>query len=191
MPGVSQRAPLVESGESFIINSLLGKRVVFPAAAVFRTESAMQFEGYPVIGTATDLALHLMLAMQGQVAHNPRPLVRYRMHSQSLSYTEQAIHSQASLVEWVRNGSCPLKKFEAQIARRSVKFIFSWGRFNALEGKHENAIQAMNMLQQIAPSPIWAAWFYIFDTSLFRGSAIIHAKAKQWAKRLIYRHTQS
>jgi glycosyltransferase involved in cell wall biosynthesis len=186
IPGISQRAPHVETGESFIANTLLGKRVVFPAAAIYRTKAAVQLGGYPSIGTATDLVLHLMLAMLGQVAHDPRPLIRYRMHSQSLSYTEQAIHSQANLVEWVRNESCPLKKFEMQIVKRSVKFIFSWGRFNALEGKHDNAVLALKMLQRIAPSPWWSVWFYIFDTPLLRGAAIIQVKTKQWVKRLIY-----
>lgn len=191
IPGISSRAPLVESGEHFIANALLGKRVVFPAAAVFRTKAAKQLGCYPGIGTATDLALHLMLAMQGRVAHNPQPLVRYRMHNQSLSYTEQAIQSQASLVEWVRSESCPLKKYEGQIARRSTKFIFAWGRYSALEGKQENAALALDMLQRIAPSTKWTVWFYIFKTPLFRRAAIVYTMVKQWAKKLIYRRALS
>lgn len=187
MPGISLRAPHVEGGESFIANSLLSKRVSFPAATLYRTNEARRLGGYPAIGTATDLALHLMLAMQGRVAHNSAPLVRYRMHSQSLSYTEQAIQSQASLVEWVRGESCPLKRFEAQVVAFSVNFIFRWGRFYALEGNRGNADLALKLLQRVSPSTKWRVWFYLFNTPVFRGAGNIYAMAKQWAKQLIYR----
>ena len=187
MPGISMRSPLAESGSDFITSALSGKRVVFPAAAIYRTRIALQLGGYPPIGTATDLALHLMVAMRGQVVHNPRPLVRYRMHSQSLSSTKQAIESQENLVKWCKSDSCPLKRFEAQIARRSVNFIFIWGRLNAFEGNQESAGLALKMLQRMVPSPKWAAWFYIFNTPFVRVAAKIFAQIKHFAKQLIFR----
>lgn len=186
IPGISLRAPHLETGEGFITNALRGKRVVFPAAALYRTKNARKIGGYPDIGTATDFAFHLMMAMLGRVAHNPRPLVRYRMHSLSLSYTEQAIHSQANLVDWVRCKSCPLNKLELQIIKYVTNSIIRWLKFYVVEGSQENAELGLRLLQRLSPSKKWAIWFYFFNTPVYRGWAKIHLILKQWAKRLIY-----
>ena len=187
IPGISMHAPLTESGDDFIANTLEDRRVVFPAAALYRTRQARLLGGYPPIGTATDLVLHLMLAMHGRVIHNPRTLVRYRMHTQSLSYSDQALRSQVSLVDWVRDGASPLNKFETPIIRRSINFIFRWGMFCAFEGSRENADMALKVLQRMSPSPKWAVWFYLFNNPIIQLMEKFFAAAKRWVKRLIYR----
>jgi glycosyltransferase involved in cell wall biosynthesis len=82
--GAGRRAPRRESGASFIRASLEGAREVWPSAMLYRRDVRV-LHPYADIGTAADLLHRLALATRGDVAWIESPLVRYRVHAESLS----------------------------------------------------------------------------------------------------------
>ena len=57
-----------------------------PGAAVFRRDRLAEVGGFPPeLGPASDYAVYLALARAGEVALNPREVVRYRQHDRNMS----------------------------------------------------------------------------------------------------------
>lgn len=57
-----------------------------PGAAMFRTSRIAAMGGFPAdLGPASDYAIYLALARQGEVAFDPREVVRYRQHDHNMS----------------------------------------------------------------------------------------------------------
>jgi glycosyltransferase involved in cell wall biosynthesis len=92
--------PARETGENFIRGFLNSKRPSFPSSVMFHTASGRKAGGYHTIGTATDFALHMLIASEGQVVYNSELLCYYSVHAESLSATNSALESLHALVGW-------------------------------------------------------------------------------------------
>ena len=57
-----------------------------PGAAMFRRDPVAEIGGFPAeLGPASDYAVYLALARDGEVAFDPREVVRYRQHDHNMS----------------------------------------------------------------------------------------------------------
>ncbi len=147
--GVSRPSPVYESGLNFIVKSFEMSREIFPSATMHRTDIARQLGGYPNIGTTTDLALRLSLAVSGAVRHISLPLVRYRVHQQSLSFSlESIISSFDQLYNWFElPKNQQLLCYIKYIAAYKNNYIYSLGRSQLLQGSNP---QTLSFLSQLA-----------------------------------------
>lgn len=119
--------PEKETGDSYIRGFLDRKRPTFPSAVMFRTMDAHKVGGYPKIGTATDFALHMLVASKGQVVYNPEPLCHYCVHPQALSNSSAALETIHSLIEWSDQSESIQYLYRKEVYEYCVKFIFWWG----------------------------------------------------------------
>jgi len=143
-------APHIESGKEFISNVLKGKRVAYPSATLFRTLEAKRAGGYPDIGTSTDFALHAILVKDGKISFNAKPVVQYRVHKESESFSQNALESQLKLVNWIGKKECPLGEFKEQINVYSSKSVYELGRYYALRGQKDNLNLTLSILRKIS-----------------------------------------
>lgn len=145
-------APPVEPGRDFILNRLKGQRGWMPSATLHRTEAARQAGGYPPVGTATDMALCLLIALDGTVHFNPRPLVKYRVHESNVSNgLQRVIESHEILMEWAGKPQCPLFEYSEQIKQYCVEFIFDMALSEARKMSRESSLTAMRAVRRLSP----------------------------------------
>jgi len=140
--------PVRESGDSFIRAFLDRKRPCFPSGVMFKTAAARKAGGYPKIGTATDFALHMLIASEGQVAYNPEPLCHYCMHSQALSSTEAALETIHELVAWSNESGTVQYSYKKEVYEYCVKFIFRWGLTMFCKGAVQDMRHALEHLSR-------------------------------------------
>lgn len=140
--------PGKESGENFIRNSLLHQRTIYPSATLHRTDIAQAGGGYLDIGTTTDLALRLIIAKSGLVVFDEKPLIQYRIHTQSLSMDlEPVIQSHKKFVEWCNNSECLLYEYGDMALGYYIKFLRKCMISEALRGNRKNTSTALTYLQ--------------------------------------------
>jgi glycosyltransferase involved in cell wall biosynthesis len=152
------KAPQMESGRQFFANIISGKTGAFPSATMFRAADGRAHGGYPNIGTAADLGLHIQLAMKGSVSFTPIPVARYRVHAGAESFSRSVISSQASLVDWISRADHSLAHHRDQIIRYCSMMIYGWGRYHALRGNKSESRYAISMLRKIRPGSLhWLA----------------------------------
>lgn len=149
--GISRPSPISEKGESFIFNSFRMAREIFPSATMHRTDIARQFGGYPDIGTTTDLALRISLASIGIVNHINIPLVKYRVHQQSLSSSLTSIaNSFNQFLDWLDlPENCHLQRYSEYILPYRNCYLYSLGRSLLLSGNelvYEETLSNLNKL---------------------------------------------
>jgi hypothetical protein len=172
-------APQIESGNEFISNVLRKKRVAYPSATLYRSVEAKNVGGYPDIGTTTDFGLHSMLAMKGSVYFCSSPVCRYRVHSESESFSESAILSQLSLNDWVKKTNCLPKQLSLQLQEYSVGMVYRLGRYHAIRGNEKASSIALSVLLRICPSVKWKLMFFLFNFAPIRLLATIRRKLMQ------------
>jgi glycosyltransferase involved in cell wall biosynthesis len=132
--GCSKKGEFFETGNSFIINSLKGKRAVLPCATLYKTNAAKQLGGFPDIGTATDFALCLMLSIRGNVVYCDNYIAQYRIHENCLSNDlDKIIQSCDKFVVWVNRENCILYNYQAEIIDYFRMLFFKIARSEALK----------------------------------------------------------
>lgn len=133
--GFSRISPYFECGDDFIFYSLKRMRDTLPSATLHRTQSARVLGGYPNTGTTTDLALRLELAFRGTVAFVEQPLIKYRVHEQSLSNaSDTVILSHINLLNWADDNKCAIYDYRFLIKKYVESVIFSIGISEAVRG---------------------------------------------------------
>lgn len=148
--GISCVGPEYESGESFIRNSLDGKRQVLPSATMHYTADAVAIGGYPEIGNTADLAMRLALASRGDIYCSPTPLCRYRIHTASLTAdVMKTIDSVNLFWRWVSTSSALLSAWipAAQIFCRD--FLRARAFSSAVRGDRKSALEFLFAAKQI------------------------------------------
>lgn len=145
---MSPQSPATESGDSFIANSLMRRRGVFPSATLHRTEIARKLGGYPPIGTAIDLSLRLSIAIGGIVRFCPRPLAQYRVHFEAVSrQAEKVALSHRAFMDWSSCPESPLYEYR-ELVRRYCKSVVQYlAMSSALKGDRCSAISSMEVLR--------------------------------------------
>ncbi|MGI9860908.1 glycosyltransferase family 2 protein [Moorella naiadis] len=148
--GKSLAAPCLESGHEFIINSLKRKREVYPAATIHRTETAKRLGGYLDIGSATDLALRLSLAVGGTVAFLPEQLVKYRIHRHRISSSfDKVISSHEALANWAGEPKCLLKPYEKNIKEYCSHVVYFMTISAMMRGQKKAASTALTAARKL------------------------------------------
>lgn len=151
--GCSRLAPAVESGDRFVRASLRGQRGVLPCATMHRTATARELGGYPDIGTASDAALRLAVALKGTVKFSPVPLARYRLHEEALSEQRgQVLDSHRAFVVWTGGSGSPLSCYLAEVRGYSARVAFATALSQAVRGNTVLAEQAMGAAREARPS---------------------------------------
>lgn len=161
-------APEVELGVEFISNMFEKKRAAYPSATLFRRLDAQKVGGYPSVGTAADLALHLMLAISGAVHFCPTPVCRYTVHSESLSYSESAILSHLNLHNWVNMKNFLPKKQRTQLQEYSLDMLYRLGRYHALRRNKQASDLALSVALRINPQVSYRLIFFLFNLAPVR-----------------------
>lgn len=160
--------PAEESGDSFIRAFLDRKRPSFPSSVMYRTGLARKAGGYPRIGTATDFALHLLVAFGGKVVYNPEPLCHYCVHSQALSSSGEALESIHDLVAWSEQSGTVQNAYRKEVYEYCVKFIFRWGLAKFTKGAATDLRLALEHLSRYPDETRRKAVLACLDTPLPR-----------------------
>lgn len=100
----SSGSPEFEDGFSFIKASFLYKRSLLPSATLFKTEVLNQLNGFDKSSLfGTDMITRLNAAVNHNVTCINMPLVKYRRHLDSLSYSLDAVNSHKELFDYFRS----------------------------------------------------------------------------------------
>jgi glycosyltransferase involved in cell wall biosynthesis len=147
--GMSKPGPARESGDDFIRASLRQQRDVLPSAVMFRIRRERRLP-YPDIGTACDHVHRLTLALSGDVACIPRPLVRYRKHASNESLSHRAaIDSALETSRFIRESHGRLSAFTAEAERFAVANVRMHVVAASSNGRKESARYALGVLERL------------------------------------------
>ena len=129
----SYKAPLHETGESFIQNSLSRKRDTIPSAILHRTGDAKRLGGYRELGTASDLIFRLYLALEGDVICINQRLVYYRQHTEALSMnTEAVLASFNAIIEGLNGDLLLLRPYNTFFNFFIIRYLYSMALQNKI-----------------------------------------------------------
>jgi glycosyltransferase involved in cell wall biosynthesis len=157
-------SPSDEAGTTFVKNCLLGKRCVLPSATLHRSDSARSVQGYPDIGTASDGALRLAVALEGTVRFCPETLVKYRIHSEALSgQIKQVVSSHEEFARWVESTSLQLHEYHEQVHDYCMRAVYSIAVSEALRGHKDSAHVAMEAARRLGCHGRREAMFRLFS----------------------------
>jgi len=144
-------APEYETGHNFILNNLLFKRFPLPSATLFRTFTAKKIGGYPLeIETACDFGLAMLIAMDGMVVFNKNPLVKYRVHRNSLSNSDQAISALDKYIHWVEIPLSPQYKYKEEVCKYCLSQLYNIAKVQIIKGNTDNAQKALSSFRKMA-----------------------------------------
>jgi glycosyltransferase involved in cell wall biosynthesis len=179
------KASKIESGRQFFANVIAGKTGAFPSATMFRVADGRALGGYPNIGTAADLGLHMQLAMQGSVAFNPASVALYRVHASAESFSRRAISSQLRLVDWISKTDTSLAIYRGQIIQYCNNMVYGWGRYHALNCQKSEVNYADYVLQKICPNSPRRLLLRFYTFSVIRWSINLARSIKRLIKACI------
>ena len=158
----SYTAPEIELGSDLIYNILKYKRVVYPCAAMFKTNEANAKGCYPDIGTATDFALLILLSINKSIHFGSEPIAKYRIHSEALSFSDEAILSITDLLNWLNMNALAQKKIENECKKYCKNQMFNWGKHQVLIGNRAGSLLAESLLNRYFPSLRWKVLFLAY-----------------------------
>jgi glycosyltransferase involved in cell wall biosynthesis len=136
--------PVVERDEEIQRLMLKGHCAIHQPTVMFRRDAAVRVGGYdPSFRVADDLDLWLRLGELGALANMPEPVVDYRVHATSITYTlqETALSEIRAICEraWQRRGVSDVVEVEpwrpTHTARSRHEYFlrYGWWAFNCSE----------------------------------------------------------
>lgn len=97
-------SPDFEDGFSFVKACFLYKRVLFPSAILFKTDVLNKINGFDDSSSfGTDMIARINVAMNHNVICINKPLVKYRRHNDSLSFSMESFNSHESLFSYFKS----------------------------------------------------------------------------------------
>lgn len=143
-------APELEAGSLLVHNLIHGKRHVLPSVTMFRTADALCCGGYPDTGTATDLALLLLLLRNdGKIACVDKPIGNYRVHGASLSASDESAKAYVHLFDWLEIEDRLPQNWVNGLQKMCQRNLNRWVWLSALNNNDRSASVAVELLRNM------------------------------------------